>query len=285
MMEPRRLLEEDATDVERMLLDCAAHERPEPALEAKMLVGLSAAGLAGVAAHGAAAAEASAAGVGQGTSALAASEVAAMGEATAASSGLWGGIIKWGVGVFVAGALFGVGKAWLDASSDGGEQSPSSLSATPQQQASGVSKADAALADEEKAASAEDAVTAPSQPDSSGSRGLHRKPTSAQTDAPAKKTTPPDQSGTSALRAEVAALDRVRAALAQQKPEEALSLIQRYRTRFPTGALEQEATVLEVRALEARGHRDQAENLTRDFLQEHPDTLHRKQLEADEQTR
>lgn len=293
MTEPRRLLEEDATNVERMLLDCAAQERPDPRLEAKMLLGLSAAGLAGgasAAAHGAATTQASAAGItagAEGTSALVAGEVGVASEATMASSGLWVGIVKWGAGIFLAGALFGVGKAWLDTPGDGGEATRSSPSARAQEQSSVASNADAVVPDEREKASAEDApATGPSQRGSARNDGSQGKPTSAPTDASEKTTKPLDESGTSALRAEVAALDRVRAALARGKSGEALSLIQRYRRQFPSGALQQESTVLEVRALEAGGHQDQANALRRDFLQEHPDTLHQKQLKTtDEQAR
>lgn len=72
------------------------------------------------------------------------------------------------------------------------------------------------------------------------------------------------------LADEVAALDAARAALASRDGAGALRALDRYAADFPRGFLGQEATVLRVEALAARGDRAAAADLARRFVAAHP---------------
>src|SRR5262249_36945392 len=73
-------------------------------------------------------------------------------------------------------------------------------------------------------------------------------PTSIGDEAPAPAADP-----ASALKSEIAVLDRARAALRAKDSATALAELDRHRLEFPGGALAQEATVLRIEALVARG--------------------------------
>lgn len=81
-------------------------------------------------------------------------------------------------------------------------------------------------------------------------------------------------SSSSELRDEIRLMDRARAALRSGAPDQALSLLGRYTQRFPNGAFRQEATVLELEALERAGQRRKASSLAQKFLDEHPESPH-----------
>ncbi len=81
------------------------------------------------------------------------------------------------------------------------------------------------------------------------------------------------------LRAELSLLDQVRAALSKEEPDRALALLSAYSERFPEGELKQEATVLRVEALSARGQMEEAGTLSDQFLDEHPQSAHKRRLE------
>ena len=80
---------------------------------------------------------------------------------------------------------------------------------------------------------------------------------------------PPPQAASS-LAAEVKALDLARAALARGEPGEALSQLEHYRHDFPRGELAQEAEVLTLEALAAKGEKASVVSAADVFLHRHP---------------
>jgi hypothetical protein len=84
----------------------------------------------------------------------------------------------------------------------------------------------------------------------------------------------------SALVQEVASLDRVRAALAAGDPNGALARLSAHHRAFPSGALEPEAVVLEVRALVQLGRRGEASHVASRFLAGHPGSPQAARLES-----
>jgi TolA-binding protein len=78
----------------------------------------------------------------------------------------------------------------------------------------------------------------------------------------------------SELRDQIRLMDQARAALRSGATDNALSLLSRYTQRFPNGAFRQEATVLQLEALERAGERGKASSLARKFLNEHPESPH-----------
>jgi len=74
------------------------------------------------------------------------------------------------------------------------------------------------------------------------------------------------------LAAEVRALERVRAALAEGRLADARAGLSGYESRFPKELLGDEARVLEIELLLAGGRRDEAEALARTFLSSSADS-------------
>jgi hypothetical protein len=92
--------------------------------------------------------------------------------------------------------------------------------------------------------------------------------------SPAATTSPAD------LTAEISALAAVRAALGQGNAVAALFQLEAYRRAFPRGALDDEATVLEVNALSLGGDRAAAALVARRYLAAHPASPHAPRLRA-----
>jgi hypothetical protein len=86
--------------------------------------------------------------------------------------------------------------------------------------------------------------------------------------APAPQAAQPASSAT--LADEVAALQAARNALAAHDPSGAIVALDRYKSRFPSGKLAPEATVLRIDALNQRGDRAAASALGDRFLAAHP---------------
>jgi hypothetical protein len=258
MNDPTRLMDADASEFERLLLRTAADERPSSEVSARML--------AGVASAGAAVALLSSAHLaGEGVSGAVASGAAGSIAPPAAASlaGAW--VVKWGVlGTLVAAAglsgwlvLGSADRSEAGARPVGGQAvpAPAAALAAPTQE---LVQEDTPRADEETAtAKAPAPVPAP--------RG-------ARTVKPA-------------LGPEIELLDTARRALAAGDAERTLSLISSYRRRFPAGALDQEATVLEVDALEAKGRTGQASELKERFVAEHPESAHVERVQRSGSTR
>ena len=80
-------------------------------------------------------------------------------------------------------------------------------------------------------------------------------------------------SNNSALRAELAALDAVRATLANDDPAAALSFLATYFHAFPRGRLHFEAEVLRIDALAKAGKTSVAGRYAREFLRHHPNSV------------
>jgi hypothetical protein len=77
----------------------------------------------------------------------------------------------------------------------------------------------------------------------------------------------------SALRAELAALDAVRSTLANDDPAGALSFLTAYFRTFPRGRLHLEAEVLRIDALAKAGRVEVAQRNAQDFLKRHPNSV------------
>lgn len=96
----------------------------------------------------------------------------------------------------------------------------------------------------------------------------------------APPSTPPPKKAPSSLADEMRLLDQARQALKVRKdPLEALRLLNVYESKYPSGALRPEATVLRVSALEQSGAEARAQELKSEFLKAHPESAHKKQLE------
>jgi hypothetical protein len=193
MKEPRRLLQEGATDFERQLLRAVAGERPSPRLQARMRRGL---GLSGAV--------------------FWAGNVKAM-LATLAGKGA--------LGVTLAGLATVAGVATyrsLAAEAPSREAPAAVLAAAPAQ----VAPVPAA------AASTQLAVEPPAaaEPNAAAAEG---------------------SADNGQLREEILLLDRARSALREGSASGALTVLDDYRQRFPTGILNREAELLRQRS--ARG--------------------------------
>lgn len=275
MKDPMRLIEAEGTEFERLLLQTAAREVPSPEVSARMLAGAASAGAAVALLSSLELARGGAVTLAQGGAATGAVAGAASGSiAPPAAAGLLGSwLVKWGV----LGALFSgaVVSGFLVVQSGRGDGKGSS----------GAPPAPAAL---DARAPSDGTETAPS---SARIRQLSLEappsPTPPVLSTPAVPADATRASGSSAgsvpaapssLGQELALLDAARQALTAGEAEKALALISSYRRRFPNGALEQEATVLEVDALEAKGRAAQAIDLKEQFLAEHPDSAHRERV-------
>jgi hypothetical protein len=80
------------------------------------------------------------------------------------------------------------------------------------------------------------------------------------------------------LDAELALLRRARAALAEGRPADALTLLAEHARRFATGLLGEEAALLRVQALCETGARDQARAEAQAFARARPDSSHAKRI-------
>jgi len=80
-------------------------------------------------------------------------------------------------------------------------------------------------------------------------------------------------SASSALRAELAALDAVRSTLANDDAPGALSFLDAYFRTFPRGRLRPEAEVMRIDALAKAGRRETARRYAQDFLKRHPNSV------------
>jgi len=95
-------------------------------------------------------------------------------------------------------------------------------------------------------------------------------PSSAVFAAPSAAATPSNAS----LAAEIRLLDRTRAALGAGDTQGAQRLLHSYDQSRPSGVLSQEANLLRVRLLLARGDRRSAASLARQIIAEHPESTH-----------
>jgi len=154
-------------------------------------------------------------------------------------------VLAWGAGVGLAGTLIFVSLNGASGENEGHTQLTPSSAAVPN---GAVTPSGAGMS--RSAVAPKGAVTSPqSKPASSGQQeaGLgERRPLGAthHTDS----TTNAAVSSNPSLTAEIAALDPARLALRSGNGRRALTLLNRYRTRFPSGTLKPEADALQAQA-------------------------------------
>jgi hypothetical protein len=105
-------------------------------------------------------------------------------------------------------------------------------------------------------------------------------PSAAPVPPPSPPAVKSPRPASSALGEQVLELDRARRALAGGDPDGALKKIDAYESRFPRGALRDEAEVLRVEALLAAGDRVAAGRASDRFLAAHPDSPHAARVRA-----
>lgn len=261
MNDPMRLVDADGTEFERLLLRAAAEERPSSEVSARMLAGAVSAGAA-VAFLSSARVASEGGAVLKGAAASAAASGGAGSIAPPAAAGLLGAwVVKWGVlGTLVAAAGL---SGWMVL---GNADRPEVVVRPVGGQAVHAPAAAVVAPTPER--------VPPEAP------GVHAGTSAAP--APASRVT---RTVKPALGPEIELLDSARRALAAGDAERALALISSYRRRFPAGALEQEATVLEVDALEAKGRTGQASALKERFVAEHPGSAHVERVQRSGSTR
>ncbi|MBI5538260.1 MAG: hypothetical protein HY898_36395 [Deltaproteobacteria bacterium] len=249
MMDPRRMLQGDADDVERTLLRSASEDEPPEGSEQALLAALAILPAATTAASAGVVAAGGGGALGSATGSVA---------AAAARLGGWS-LVRWvGVGVLAGSATLGgvrvlSGPASRDLNSASSRPIPVGSALRP------VRPAPAPVAQGE----AEDAAVV--EPAPSAKRVDKTPPASA--DPPASAPVSADLS----LAAEVAALDRARKALAADDPGSALRIIEEQPRGHTEGVLKPETEVVRIEALLKSGNRQAGVELARRFLAKYPD--------------
>jgi outer membrane protein assembly factor BamD (BamD/ComL family) len=98
--------------------------------------------------------------------------------------------------------------------------------------------------------------------------------------SPAAVSAPPARASGDALEAELAQVDRARAALSGGRWGEAFSESQRYESDHPRGRLLQEALLIRMRALERMGDAADARAIARRLIRMSPSSPHAAQARA-----
>ncbi|HSY24433.1 MAG TPA: outer membrane protein assembly factor BamD [Polyangiaceae bacterium] len=78
---------------------------------------------------------------------------------------------------------------------------------------------------------------------------------------------------------QVRLVDRARALVAAGDASGALGTIDAYERRFPHGILAEEAALVRIQAMQARGDRAEAGSLARRFLAQYPESVHRSKVQ------
>jgi hypothetical protein len=235
MSEPRRLLEEGGSELERALLRSAYDDAPSPEGRRRTLIAL---GLVGGATVTTTAATATA-------------------SATLLKSSASLVMLKW-LGAGVLGGLATVGAlAAVEA-----------VRTPPDPPAMVAAKGHAPEAERRVATVAAAARETAAPP--AAIPADDPKPEPVRVAAKASASAPPDHAGAPSLADEVASLDAARTALAGGDASGALRALDDHDRRFPGGALGPESTVLRVEALARRGDRAAAARLGKAYLDAHP---------------
>ncbi|WP_438022938.1 hypothetical protein [Sorangium sp. So ce233] len=244
MTEPRRLLEESDSPLERALLSAGTSCPTSPETRAKTLAAL---GLAGAAALSSAAAPA----------ALSAAGTAAASSPVVAKLG-WTKIL---IALSTVGALAGIPAGYL---AWRGSQAPppAAVDRFAGSLPGPIARAmpQAAPAPVEVAAE-QTAAPAPA-----------RSPRAAAATKPGAKAIPASAES-AALQAELNALDAARSTLSSGNAQGALSLLDAYTREHPRGRLSLEAEVLRIDALAKSGRTDAAAQRAEAFLRRHPNSV------------
>jgi hypothetical protein len=106
-------------------------------------------------------------------------------------------------------------------------------------------------------------------------------------DAPGTTHTKKESAGATALRGpqdadfaeQVRLVDRARALVATGDASGALGAIDAYERRFPHGILAEEAALVRIQAMQARGDRTEAASLARRFMAQYPESVHRSKVQ------
>jgi len=94
--------------------------------------------------------------------------------------------------------------------------------------------------------------------------------TSAQERVSSSLPRSPSSASNLGIQEQIALIDRARGAVAAHQPAAAMAALDDYQRRFPRGVLTQEATLLRVETLLARGDKTGAVRLGRQFLERYP---------------
>lgn len=278
MNDLRRWCDEDASDLERLLLDAGADE-PPPAARSKLLqrLGVAAAASTMTAATIPAAAGKSA-GVGAGATATGASSAV-----TATSVQV---VAKWvTIGLLAGGATSAGAIAVSDQASP-----PGATAVAPARDPSGTAAATAAAARKSAPAASPDLPAEPPAPRAQATpiadadsrpkplpKASRPRPQTAPPPAPGGDAEPRLQFGVSE---EIAVLDRARAALARGDANRALDALRERQQRFGQGALGPEADVLQAEALLRLGRMGAARRLVQRFLKTYPQSPHAARMRS-----
>jgi len=249
MNDPRRLIDEGATEFEARLLAAGRRDAISERSRGRVLAGL---GLS--AALGATAASSSAGAVAAGL----VTGVKWMGICALGGLGIWGG-----AQLLERNPEGRSGAATVSQRSSSSQKnaSQSKLGAIAAAQ---VSASAAPVSPPPSRASAAPVSPPPSPARSSAGRLAHRdaRPVSSEPSQPRVRDS---------LREELAMLDEARKALADGDASRALRLLDDYGRVYPARRLGAEATVMRIEALRARGDHAQAASIGERFLAQHPD--------------
>jgi hypothetical protein len=119
-----------------------------------------------------------------------------------------------------------------------------------------------------------------SRPGVEATRALAEPASAPLAPSAAPPEAPSEGASARSIAREVAALDAVRARLAEGRADEALSELDAYDGVHPRGVLREEASVLRVEALIGAGQREPARQLAEHFLRAHPASPHAARVRA-----
>lgn len=256
MSDPHRLLDGEASELERALLRAARDDGPAP--EARALL----AATLGIAVGSASATAAA-------TTTAAAIKAASAGSA-ASGSGAFGSavLLKW-LAVGVASGVLAVGGAAVVERASSAPPPETAIPAGP--------RALATATEAPRAAVASIAVSGAAAPDLAPLEIADSPPPPAIASAPVTRETARAPASTqvaepalSPLAEETALLDRARASLTARDGSAALAALAEHDRRFASGSLAPEALVVRVEALLLSGRRADAERVGERFLASHP---------------
>ena len=261
MTDERRLIHGGGDELGAELLQSALSDAPSDEARQRVLVSLGAAGAALTAAVTAKAAASSAAAKAlTGTAGAGAAGATAAGAGGAASAGTALGavsVFKWlGMGL-LAGGVVTTGAVGVEHLVNPPGPAPSVVAA-------------AAPETKRERPAPRQNVSPPVPP----------SPPLARDDAPARAPVAGFSASASApkpdstVSAEIGLIDRAREALERGDTNEALAALEEHDRTFESGALGEEAELLRIEALLARGRTDAAAVLARTFLQAHPNSPH-----------
>ncbi|WP_437807557.1 hypothetical protein [Sorangium sp. So ce1078] len=247
MSEPRRMLEESDSPLERALLSAGASYQTSPETRAKTLAALGLAGAAALSASAAAPAAISAAGTAAASSSLAVKL----------------GWTKILVALSTVGVLAGIPAGYL---AWRGQQVSEAVA---------VHRFGGTLAGPVERATSRPAP-APAEPAAPVDARPEEMPAPARADSgggAASRVAPKPSASSAALQAELSALDAARTALAGGNAQGALALLDAYSREHPRGRMGLEAEVLRIDALAKSGRLDAASQRAETFLRRHPNSV------------